>query len=245
MNRHFLDKLRLYIKDVTLQHPYEHIIRPVRFIQKSGIEIKGHYKILDIGAYDGLTALFLNNYFPELDIYAFEPNPEAFKLLRKNTAHSSKIHCIEEAISNEKGSIPFHVTFNKVSSSVNKILSDSLYLNDTLAAQLKIEKTIHVPTNTLDSYNLGEVLLLKMDTQGNETRVISGGRNTLNKTRIIIAEMSIHKIYENGCSYFETDSALRELGFVAIDFIVPSRKNGVVMTEFDAVYINKSYFPGM
>jgi FkbM family methyltransferase len=239
-SKEFRNKLKLHLKDTTFTHPYEHLVRTVRFARKAGLSKSSTGNILDVGAYDGKTALFFHHYFPSATIHAYEPNPEAAKLLLQNTDGINAIKFHPEALSDTQGTLPFYVTHNKVSSSLNKVNSSSPGAEGTLADQLKIERVIDIPLLTLDDCGYDNILILKLDTQGNEVRVLNGGKQTLKKTHIVITEMSVHQLYENGCTYSETDAVLRDNGFIAVDFIVPSRKNGVQMMEFDAIYVNTS-----
>ncbi len=238
-SREFRHKLRLHLKDTTFTHHYEHLMRVVRFGKKMNA-FTGKITIADVGAYDGLTAAFFHSVFPEATIHAFEPNPQAYALLEANTKHIPSIRLYTEALSDVKGAAPLYVTLNGVSSSINPINSEQLESSGGLQNQLKVEKTVDIHLVDLDSLNIGPITILKLDTQGNEVRVINGAKNTLKNTKFIVTEMSVHKMYDNGCSYFETDAALRACGFTPIDFIVPSRKDGVQMMEFDAIYMNTS-----
>lgn len=240
MNQEFRNKLKLHLKDTTFTHPYEHLIRTVRLARRAGYPKSFSGNILDVGAYDGKTALFLHQFFPFASIHAYEPNPEAALLLQENVKGIQNIIFHREALSDKPGTMPFYVTHNKVSSSLNKVNSASPSAEGALADQLKIERVIDIPLLSLDDCGYESIFILKLDTQGNEVRVLNGGKRTLLKTHIVVTEMSVHRLYENGCTYSETDALLRENGFVAVDFIVPARKNGVQMMEFDAIYVNSS-----
>lgn len=237
-SKEFRNKLRLHLKDTSFTHPYEHLIRAVRYARRAGFSTEHKGNILDVGAYDGQTALFFHHFFPLCNIHAYEPNPEAAKLLQQNITGITNIKFHPEALSDKKGTLPFYVTHNKVSSSLSKVNTDSPAAAGQLADQLKIERVIDIPLLKLDDCGFNDIFILKLDTQGNEVRVLTGGLNLLLNTQIVISEMSVHQLYENGCTYYETDTLLRENGFTAIDFIVPSRKNGVEMMEFDAIYVN-------
>jgi FkbM family methyltransferase len=237
-SREFRNKLKLHLKDTSFTHPHEHLIRAIRLARRAGLHKQHKGTILDVGAYDGKTALLFHQYFPEAIIHAYEPNPEAAEILMRNTQGIANIKFHPEALSDKSGTLPFYVTHNKVSSSLNKVNTASPSAAGVLADQLKIERVIDIPLLQLDECGYEEISILKLDTQGNEVRVLKGGKNTLRKTKMVITEMSVHRLYENGCTYSETDAVLREQGFIAADFIVPSRKNGVQMMEFDAIYFN-------
>lgn len=237
--KEFPHKLQLHLKDTTFTHGYEHLIRAIRFGKKMNL-FRGPVTIADVGAYDGLTAAFFHHYFPGATIHAFEPNPEARKLLEANTKGIASINVHSAALSDRKGTTEFYVTHNKVSSSINPINTHELESSGGLQSQLKVDEVITIEMTDLDSMSIGPLSILKLDTQGNEVRVINGAKETLKSTQIVVSEMSVHKMYDNGCSYFETDAALRACGFMPVDFIVPGRKNGVQMVEFDAIYANTS-----
>ena len=52
--------------------------------------------------------------------------------------------------------------------------------------------------------------------------------------------MSNHNLYINGCKYFEVDDLLRKNNFTLADIIVTYRKKGMLLTEYDAVYMNNN-----
>ena len=236
--RSFWNKVRLHIKDTAFTHPYEHLIRAIRIANQQGLGKSFAGSIIDVGAYDGKTALFFNNYFPNATIHAFEPNPRAIQLLEKSVNDISKIQTHHLALSSKEGSVPFYVTHNDVSSSLHNIDTSSKDVSAILAEQLQVKEVISIKSSTLDSFNFSDILFFKLDTQGNEIKVLEGATESVRKSRFVITEMSVHKLYEGGCMYYETDEKLRNAGFEPVDFIVPSRKNGVQMTEFDAIYRN-------
>lgn len=54
--------------------------------------------IIDAGAYIGLSTMFFHHRFPEATIFALEPDPENFKLLKKNTSGVTQIQIINAAL---------------------------------------------------------------------------------------------------------------------------------------------------
>ena len=83
-------------------------------------------------------------------------------------------------------------------------------------------------------------MILKIDTQGHELKVLEGAKETLKKTKFVLIEMSNHNLYINGCKYFEVDDLLRKNNFTLADIIVTYRKKGMLLTEYDAVYMNNN-----
>lgn len=64
--------------------------------------------VLDIGANIGVSTLMLASKYPEATIYAFEPEPENFYILQKNTKHLPKIKCFNFGLSNATGSFKLY-----------------------------------------------------------------------------------------------------------------------------------------
>ena len=56
-------------------------------------------------------------------------------------------------------------------------------------------------------------IFVKMDVQGFEDKVILGGRETLSKAKVIIAETSFATLYENQPLFGDIHNLLRSLGF--------------------------------
>ncbi|MCX6312960.1 MAG: FkbM family methyltransferase [Bacteroidetes bacterium] len=236
-------KIILYLKDVYFTPPFEHLYRAAKFAKRSGISKNTKSIIIDAGSYDGLSCLFFSSQFPNASIKAFEPNPEILELINKNITKKPNIELFPVALSNVTGESTFHITQNQVSSSLLQVDAEfyAKKENETMSTQLKVTQEIKVPTKRLDDYNFEEVLLLKMDTQGNELNLINGAQETLKKTYMVVTEMAGSASYEGSCHYFETDEALRKLGFEAVDWIVAYRRAGIIALEFDMIYVNSNF----
>ena len=65
--------------------------------------------IFDIGANSGIYAVLAKVYNPESTVYAFEPQPNVYKVLcRNNQVNGFDIICEELALGNEEGRLPFY-----------------------------------------------------------------------------------------------------------------------------------------
>ena len=67
-------------------------------------------------------------------------------------------------------------------------------------------------SNVVRELNLRDPLLLKLDVQGFEDRVIAGGEDVVARAKIIIIEVSFQPLYEGG-PLSDDDRLLREHGF--------------------------------
>lgn len=231
------DEIKLMVRELAFTIGDENIIRAVRAIKKKLPNIKGELAIIDIGAFDGEISIKLAKEFPKCKVLAFEPNSAMFEVASEVVKGKPQITLKNIAISDANGTTTFNITANKVSSSLNPINSGNLA--GSLRTELAVEKQVTVQTQTLDSLKIQEpVLLIKIDTQGHEMAVLKGATATLQNTLYVLAEMNNHAIYDQSSKYYEVDQWLREHGFSLEDIIVTYRKEGVTLTEFDALYIN-------
>jgi FkbM family methyltransferase len=217
-------------KDILYTHPAEHLWRCTSYIQHHFGTPKG--TILDIGAADGGTAFYFANQFPNCNVLAFEPIPEMAEIAKQKCSGVSQIQIINCALSDKEEQIVFHVTKNKLSSSILP------FDNENAGQFLEKESQLEIQTKTLDQYteSITHIPLLKIDVQGAELKVLKGGLNTLKKTQTILIEMNNHQQYQGGVQYHEMDQFLRENGFRLADVIVTYRPKGE-MSEYDALYV--------
>jgi hypothetical protein len=75
-----------------------------------------------------------------------------------------------------------------------------------------------VDVNTLDNIaqelDLEADVLLKIDVQGYEDRVIMGSQKTLTKVKVIIIETSFHELYEGQPLFADIYELLHKQGFI-------------------------------
>ncbi len=193
--------------------------------------------ILDIGCFDGGTSIFFHNEIKNSKVIGFEAGKQSYLNAIEKTAGIPGIKIENYAVTNYCGIAEFFVTDNKLSSSLNPLTgSDSRFATET---------TEKVNTITLDEYFKKEglthekVLVLKLDVQGHEPKVLKGAHNTLSKTLFVLIEMSNHQSYRDGAQYYEVDQLLRENGFV-LQNIFASYSYGKYLYEYDSIYINQN-----
>lgn len=230
---------RILIKDNYLTGSNENIIRAIIAIKKYDENHEG--VIIDIGAFDGETAIQFSKAFPKTKIIAFEANSEILPITKKKCSKFNNIEVLNFAISDRNETLNFYITHNAVSSSLNEVNTFTMDIEE-YNNEIKLKNKLSVPAIPLDECsNIEKVLLLKIDTQGHELKVIKGEEKTLKKTKFVLIEMANHELYKNGCQYFEIDEVLRKNNFKLLDIIVTYRKRGIIITEYDALYINTSY----
>lgn len=133
--------------------------------------------IIDIGARHG-------NWFEKVDAinnykeaHLFEPIPDVANNTQIKFQHNQRITVHNIAISNTTSILEFYVdTKSRAWSGLKK----HQHLNR------KRYKTINVDVRTVDSLNLKNIGLIKIDSEGNELSIIKGGVDTIKKYKPII-----------------------------------------------------------
>lgn len=149
--------------------------------------------IFDVGAYDGQVSIEYNNIFPNSKIYAFEPFPESFSLLKKAVAPHYNISINNVALSSSTGKQTFFINGSHATNSL--FATDKESKNFWKKELLETTKEIQVNTITLDQFceenNISHIDILKLDVQGGEYNVLVGATNLLKKKNIKLVFMEI------------------------------------------------------
>jgi FkbM family methyltransferase len=226
-----------YAKGVALLDPNEHLYRAVRYIRTRTSDVTGA-NVLDVGAADGGSALWLSRHLKGTRIICLEPNPRMARTLR-DRLRGTTIETRQLALGGRAGPVTLRVTRDPLASSV-KAVDEGMLAASPSAYRRSLDQTdrIEVQQSTLDDEfsNLGEILLIKLDTQGSELDILRAGPRTLNRTRFVLTEMSNHGHYRGGCRYHELDAFLRGGGFRLADLVVTYHTYEGGVAEFDALY---------
>jgi FkbM family methyltransferase len=143
--------------------------------------------VVDCGSSVGLfTIIGLKN---GSEVYAFEPNPSTFAILRKNidmNGFGNNAHIFNLGLSNEPGEMTLYAPnhFTGITSFEQKWV-ENLADKDKIT-ELKVKVT--TPDHMLA--NVKKIDWLLIDVESFEYRLLLGSNNTLNKTDKIIIEIS-------------------------------------------------------
>jgi FkbM family methyltransferase len=194
--------------------------------------------IYDVGANIGQSTMMLHLAFPKADIHVFEPLPECFSKLNKMFGNIPKISLNNIALGDEIGTISFEQNEFSASSSVLAMTKEHIE-NFSFTSDRSI---INVPINTLDNYKPNHKaesnLLIKIDVQGYEDRVIKGGEMTIGQAKVLIIETSFSQLYEGEALFSDIYNHIISLGFTykgAFDQL-KSPKTGEILQQ-DAIFV--------
>jgi FkbM family methyltransferase len=170
--------------------------------------------ILDAGANQGQFALMASKFYPGANVYSFEPLPDTFNVLKKNTlSFGDQIHIYNSALGSTTGQLKFYR--NQYSHISSALPIDGK--NHHPKYDQSITDEILVPISTVDemaaTIEIKQPCLLKLDVQGFEKEVIKGASDTLKFIDYILIEMPFFSLYENQPLFNELQNILNDCGF--------------------------------
>lgn len=139
--------------------------------------------VVDAGAFIGLHTLFLANVC-RCNVYAFEPQPVVFGLLSQNIQQNNLGDTVSPScvmLSNKSGIAKMGIprNYNEWKNPGGLGIVDNTFSHADL-------RTISVPSATLDSFELKNVSLIKVDVEGHEMEVLSGAHDLIWDSRPVL-----------------------------------------------------------
>lgn len=198
--------------------------------------------ILDIGACrGGFAKEILARRFPGAIIHSFEPSPDAFPYLDGTAATSGGRHIAHNFGLGEKAEkLALHSVVDALPASSLLRSTDE---NTTAFPQTAKTKEVMVDIKMLDEIAptlhpaIEEELLVKIDVQGFEDRVIRGGRKTIGRARAIVVEVQSAFLYEGQPKFRDIFLELDALGFAFVGVLEQFAKPDGSVLYFDAVFV--------
>lgn len=169
--------------------------------------------ILDIGANTGQFASRIQKILPDVKIYSFEPLASCLEELKQNMKDVQNFQCFNYALGNENGK---HIIYhNEFSDSSSLLPMEQIHKDAFPFAKNAKEEMIEIRRldDIADSLKLTDNLLIKIDVQGFEDKVIAGGQITIRKAKILIVETCFEPLYEGQLLFDEIYSLIKEMGF--------------------------------
>lgn len=151
--------------------------------------------VIDIGANTGQFATLIHKVLPTATIYSFEPLRDCYEELKERMRKVDNFEAFNVALANTNGELEFHRNEFSPSSSVLS-MTDLCKQNYCHAAK---ETVIKVKGIRLDDVakdlKMKDNILIKIDVQGFEDKIIAGGENTIKQGAILIIETSFQPLY--------------------------------------------------
>jgi FkbM family methyltransferase len=199
--------------------------------------------IVDVGANRGQFAAEALRFFPRAHVISFEPQPRAFEILEHFAAsHPGHLTPVALALGDREGVVRMQVH-------VDWDFSSSLLATTALAHQLypyqQQQTTLDVRLTTLDRYfeaspvRLEPDVLVKIDAQGYDDRVIRGGRSVFGRARACIVEINLDQLYDQQASFKDIFVLLDELDYSYVGNLDQTYAADGHVVFIDAVFLRR------
>jgi FkbM family methyltransferase len=169
--------------------------------------------VLDIGANVGQFSKEIRRLLPEAKIYSFEPLKECFDKLNSLMLNDKNFKSFNFALGDKNEGIVMNKSAYSPSSSILEMseVHKSLFphTKEHIAERIMVKKLDEVAKDL----NLDKEILIKVDVQGFEDRVIKGGEKTFREAKAVIIEVSFAELYSDQPSFDDLYQKLRELDF--------------------------------
>jgi FkbM family methyltransferase len=142
--------------------------------------------VVDLGSNIGVTAMYWAQRYPRAKLVLVEPDPDNFKLLRKNTAaFRDRCLLLQAAVSNQRGQASFFRSSREYNHSMIRM--------DDCVSEIQVRAL--TVSDVIDAAGFPRVDLLKMDIEGGEELVMPTIRQWKHIPRSLIAE--VHPPYDD------------------------------------------------
>ena len=166
--KHFIIPPQLYIRRLVLKE----WIKGRKDIKFLKYLINKNFNSIDVGAYKGVYTYFISKYSNK--VYAFEPNPKSFKILRKTVRKNVKVfpYALSDKSSFDFLKIPKGKKgYSNQGGSIREVKLDARF------------RKIKVKTKKIDDLNLKNIGFIKIDAEGVEYNVLRGAKKLIQKSK--------------------------------------------------------------
>lgn len=194
--------------------------------------------VLDIGANVGQFGKEIRRMLPEATIYSFEPIKECFEKLNENMASDKNFKSFNFALGDKNEKSEMYKSAYTPSSSILEMAET----HKKLFPHTKENQPEQIEVRRLDDFaknlKLDEKILIKVDVQGFEDRVIEGGKETFKKAKIVLIENSFVELYKGQPLFDGIYEKLKSLGFNYRGSLQEKvdQKNGQIISE-DSLFV--------
>ena len=169
--------------------------------------------VLDIGANVGQFCQIASTLWPQARIYAFEPLRDCYEQLKSRMVGCGKVVAFNVGLGEQRGEACFERNAFSASSSFLKMAE----LHKSNYPETRTSETVTVKIERLDELaqelDLQEPILVKIDVQGYEDRVLRGGEQTVRRAQVILVETSFEPLYEGQLLFDGIHELLGKWGF--------------------------------
>ena len=170
--------------------------------------------VLDVGAHTGEFAAEIHAILPQATIYSFEPLREIYDVLVERMSQLPKFQAFHFALGSEASETEIHRSVEHTPSS-SILRMDSLHKRAFPFTSKEVPEKIVIKRldDVAGALDLAENILIKLDVQGFEDKVILGGPKTIQMAKLLIVETSFESLYVGQPLFDTIYEMMRRMGF--------------------------------
>jgi len=153
----------------------------------------------------------LSSGWPEATIYAFEPNPTSYEILKKNVALRTNITIYPLAFSDTIGEATFYVAGGASSLLRPTDLFNQQYFHADLSRPIAVVCT--TLNAWVEEHAIPKIDLLWLVVEGHELQVLKAAGSILKHTSVLYLEVNFQEIWNGAVHYKELKRWLENEGF--------------------------------
>jgi FkbM family methyltransferase len=226
---------RLCGLEVRRRTPYA----PFEWLKSQGIRT-----VLDVGANTGQFAALIQRVLPNARVYSFEPLGECCEQLKRNMQGVSGFQAFDFALGETSGQTQIYRNAATPSSSLLP-MAELHRKAFPLTAQAQLE-TIEIRRldDVARDLQIDDNLLIKVDVQGTEDKVITGGEETFARAAVLVLETTFVPLYQGQVLFDAIYDRLRAKGFayMGTEHIIRDPHDGRVL-QCDSLFLREPVVP--
>jgi FkbM family methyltransferase len=169
--------------------------------------------IIDVGANVGQFTVAAAKKFSHAHIYSFEPLPDCALRLRRNVRRLRNVSVYGLALGAEEGRCAMHVNSYTLSSSLLSLAPAHQQAFPYATEVGMVDVAISTLDKTFEGIDLPRPILLKIDVQGYEAKVLEGAANLLKGIDHAVIEASLKPMYEGETLFDGLADLMKAFGF--------------------------------
>lgn len=194
---------------------------------------------IDVGANRGQFSLAATKLRPKARIICFEPLAAAHWILRQVFVKSSNVEVHKAAIGDLETNQQINVSYKDDSSSLLNIspLQSEIFPGTERKGQEQV--VVRRLSGYMAEADLSCNVLLKIDVQGYELRVLAGASNILDRVKYVYVECSFVELYQDQAIASDVIDFLADKGFVLLGAYNLSVDRNKVAVQMDFLFENR------
>lgn len=193
--------------------------------------------VLDIGANCGQFATEIRRILPAATIHCFEPVNTPFMELQRLASSDPRLFAHNLALGEAEQDTFIQVSEYTPSSSLLPMTRTHIDAYPHTARTNMQEVHVEGLDSWASAFSLEEPLLIKVDVQGYEDRVIRGGYRTFSRASVVLMEVSFIELYGGQFLFDDIYPLMRNLGFALAGLVRNAYDKSYRILYADAIFV--------